>query len=81
MTARSASVIPLFFARASAAVSWRPGPPTGRKLGSLPPAESEALSGMLTGGAGRLRGHIAALVPRPRLVGPGRIHILVTGLG
>jgi hypothetical protein len=54
---------------------------TGRKLGALPPAESEALSGMLMGGAGRLRGHIAALVPRPQLVGPGRIHILVTGLG
>jgi hypothetical protein len=50
---------------------------TGRRLGALPPAESEALSGMLTGGNDRLRGHIAALVPRPRLTGPGRIHIRV----
>ena len=54
---------------------------TGRKLGSLPPAESEVLSGLLTGGAERLRGHITALVPRPRLMGPGRIHILVTDPG
>lgn len=51
---------------------------TGRRLGALPPAESAALSGMLTDSAGRLRGHIAALVPRPRLTGPGRIHIRVT---
>jgi hypothetical protein len=55
---------------------------TGRKLGALPPAESEALSGLLTGGGAEgLRGHIAALVPRPRLVGPGRIHIRVTDIG
>ncbi len=54
---------------------------TGRRLGSLPPAESEALSGLLTDGADRLRGHITALIPRPRLVGPGRIHILVTDRG
>jgi len=51
---------------------------TGRKLGSLPPAESEVLSELLSGSAKRLSGHIAALVPRPRLVGPGRIHIRVT---
>lgn len=51
---------------------------TGRRLGALPPAESEALSGLLAGGTDRLRGHIAALIPRPRLVGPGRIHIRVT---
>lgn len=50
---------------------------TGRRLGALPPAESEALSGLLTEGTGPLRGHIAALVPRPRLTGPGRIHIRV----
>ena len=55
--------------------------PTGRKLGSLPPAESEALSGLLADGTDRLRGHIAALIPRPRLVGPGRIHIRVTEWG
>jgi hypothetical protein len=55
--------------------------PAGRKLGSLPPAESEALSGLLAEGADRLRGHIAALIPRPRLVGPGRIHIRVTEWG
>ncbi len=54
---------------------------TGRRLGSLPPAESEALSGLLADGADRLRGHIAALVPRPRLMGSGRIHILVTNRG
>ena len=41
--------------------------PTGRRLGSLPPAESEALSGLLAGGAERLRGHIVALIPRPRM--------------
>lgn len=52
---------------------------TGRRLGALPPAESEALAGLLTGGTDRLRGHIAALVPRPRLDGPGRIHIRVFG--
>ena len=52
---------------------------TGRRLGALPPAESEAVSGMLTGATDRLRGHIAALVPRPRLDGPGRIHIRVLG--
>lgn len=50
---------------------------TGRRLGALPPAESEALSSMLANGSDRLRGHIAALVPRPRLTGPGRIHIRV----
>ena len=52
--------------------------PTGRKLGSLPPAESAALSGLMAHGTDRLRGHIAALIPRPRLMGPGRIHIRVT---
>lgn len=50
---------------------------TGRRLGALPPAETEALSGMLTKGTDRLRGRIAALVPRPQLTGPGRIHIRV----
>ena len=54
---------------------------TGRKLGSLPPAESAALSGLLANGADRLRGHIAALIPRPRMTGTGRIHILVTNRG
>jgi hypothetical protein len=53
---------------------------TGRRLGALPPAESAALEGLLSGGTNRLRGHIAALIPRPRLVGPGRIHIRVTEL-
>lgn len=53
---------------------------TGRRLGALPPAESEALSGLLTADMDGLRGHIAALIPRPRLVGPGRIHIRVTDL-
>jgi len=51
--------------------------PAGRRLGALPPAESEALSEMLTEHPHRLRGHIAALVPRPRVTGPGRIHIRV----
>lgn len=54
--------------------------PTGRRLGALPPAESEALSGLLADGAGGLRGQIAALVPRPRVTGPGRIHIRVLDL-
>jgi hypothetical protein len=54
---------------------------TGRRLGVLPPAESEALSALLTQGSGRLRGHIAALVPRPMLTGPGRIHIRVVEQG
>lgn len=50
---------------------------TGLRLGALPPAECEALSELLPVGAEGLRGHIAALVPRPRLNGPGRIHIRV----
>ena len=54
--------------------------PNGRRLGALPPAESAALEGLLTGSTDGLRGHIAALIPRPRLIGPGRIHIRVTDL-
>jgi hypothetical protein len=46
----------------------------------LPPAESAALEDLLNGGTNALRGHIAALIPRPRLMGPGRIHIRVTDL-
>jgi hypothetical protein len=53
----------------------------GRRLGSLPPAESEALSGLLAEGVDGLRRHIAALVPRPRLMGQGRIHIRLTDRG
>ena len=49
--------------------------PTGRRLGALPPAESEAIAELLTGKSDGLRGHIAALVPRPRQTGLGRIHI------
>lgn len=54
---------------------------TGRKLGSLPPAESAALSGLLARGTDRLHGHIAALIPRPRAMGPCRIHIRVIERG
>lgn len=50
---------------------------TGLRLGALPPAECEALSEILPDGADGVRGHIAALVPRPQLHGPGRIHIRV----
>jgi hypothetical protein len=53
---------------------------SGRRLGALPPAESAALEDLLNGGTNALRGHIAALIPRPRLMGPGRIHIRVTDL-
>jgi hypothetical protein len=48
--------------------------PTGRRLGRVPPAECAAL-GEVTAGQERLPGHVAALVPRPGLTGPGRIHL------
>ncbi|MDN3568349.1 hypothetical protein QWZ14_28555 [Paeniroseomonas aquatica] len=51
---------------------------TGIRLGRLPPAEREALDGLLQGGALPLQGRISAVVPRPLLLGSGRIHIRVT---
>jgi len=48
---------------------------SGQRLGRLPPAERDALAEMMAGGP--LHGRIAALVPRPRLAGTGRIHIRV----
>lgn len=50
----------------------------GIRLGRLPPAEREALGGLLDGGAPPLQGRISAVVPRPLLLGSGRIHIRVT---
>lgn len=52
--------------------------PQGRRLGWLPPAEREALAPLLDGAQAPLSGRIAALVPRPRHAGAGRIHIRVT---
>lgn len=56
--------------------AWSDG---GGRLGRLPPAERNALAGLLAVAPGELRGRITALVPRPLLAGAGRIHIRVTG--
>ncbi len=53
----------------------------GTRLGRLPPAERAALDGLLADGGRPLRGRITALVPRPRRMGFGRIHISVTTAG
>lgn len=50
----------------------------GQRLGRLPPAERDALAGLLPGGRASYPGRIAALVPRPRALGAGRIHIRVS---
>jgi len=50
----------------------------GQKLGQVPPDERDVLAGLLPAGPGGLNGRIAALVPRPAQIGPGRIHIAVT---
>ncbi|TCZ66890.1 hypothetical protein [Roseicella aquatilis] len=50
----------------------------GQRLGRLPPSEREVLAGLLPVGRASLPGRIAALVPRPRLHGAGRIHIRVS---
>jgi hypothetical protein len=50
----------------------------GIRLGRLPPAECAALDGLFAEGNPPLRGRITALVPRPHLLGAGRIHISVT---
>lgn len=50
----------------------------GKRLGRLPPAERDALAGLVTMAPGELRARIAAMVPRPALAGMGRIHIRVT---
>lgn len=55
--------------------AWSEG---GVRLGRLPPAERDALAGLLTATPGALRARIAAMVPRPVLAGMGRIHIRVT---
>jgi len=49
----------------------------GQRLGRLPPAERDVLVGFLPEGRVALPGRIAALVPRPRQQGNGRIHIEV----
>jgi hypothetical protein len=49
----------------------------GLRLGRVPPAERAALAGLLAEAPLPLRGRIAALVPRPRQAGTGRIHIRV----
>jgi hypothetical protein len=50
----------------------------GQRLGRLPPAERQAIAGLLPPGLASLAGQIAALVPRPQLQGAGRIHIRVS---
>ena len=50
----------------------------GQCLGRLPPAERDLLADMLPEGRLSCPGHIAALVPRPRQQGAGRIHIRVS---
>ena len=50
----------------------------GQRLGRLPPAERATLAGLVEAPL-PLRGRIAALVPRPRQAGTGRIHIRVAG--
>ncbi len=47
----------------------------GRRLGRLPPEERDALAPMLAPGQPPVTGWIAALVPRPRHAGTGRIHV------
>jgi len=51
--------------------------PPGRRLGRLPPTEREALAPFFEQGGRLLVGHIAALIPRPRHAGTGRIHVRV----
>ena len=46
----------------------------GRRLGELPRAECAVLEGLLEGHDG-LPGQVSALVPRPGLAGPARIHL------
>jgi hypothetical protein len=48
--------------------------PAGRRLGRLPPAECAAL-GPLLALHEDLPGEVTALVPRPGLNGPARIHL------
>ena len=49
----------------------------GQRLGRVPPAERDILAGLLPEGRACLPGRIAALVPRLRQQGAGRIHIRV----
>jgi hypothetical protein len=50
----------------------------GRRLGRLPPAESGLVAGILAEAGRPMQGRISAVVPQPRLSGPGRIHIRVS---
>jgi len=50
----------------------------GQRLGRVPPTERDVLVGLLPEGRLALPGRIAALVPRPRQEGNGRIHIAVS---
>jgi hypothetical protein len=50
----------------------------GQRLGRLPPAERDVLAGLLPAGRLSFPGRIAALVPRLRQEGAGRIHIQVS---
>jgi hypothetical protein len=50
----------------------------GQRLGCLPPAERDVLTGLLPAGRNSFPGRISALVPRPRQQGAGRIHIRVS---
>lgn len=50
---------------------------TGTRLGRLPPAEAATFEDLMQGETTSLQGRISALVPRPLLLGSGRIHIRV----
>ena len=50
---------------------------TGTRLGSLPPGERSLLESLFQDGRGALPARIAAVIPRPRLAGSGRIHLRV----
>lgn len=49
----------------------------GQRLGRVPPTELNILAELLPEGRACLPGRIAALIPRPRQQGTGRIHIRV----
>jgi hypothetical protein len=58
--------------------AWSPR--QGHRLGQLPPEERDAIAPLLAPGLPPITGRIAALVPRPRHAGTGRIHVRLTGL-
>ncbi|MBK1659269.1 hypothetical protein CKO45_13590 [Paracraurococcus ruber] len=49
----------------------------GERLGRLPPAERDALAGLIAGAGTSLPGRVTAVLPRPRGLGGGRVHISV----